>query len=221
MCFTGIVYSSETRMYTYAVELKETYTNSEISEINTILIKEKPEQMSGMNVNYLTVGVGAIISMLLFVITIQLCKNSKFAKRKKSTEEKGYCSQVGYESSIQIQHSGDGEYKTISLSHLNGQFMQNTDHVYHQIDECMELVQTMAFSNIASDFKSDMLEANEPTYPDKGMDDLGDRSSKWFSLPSIKGKRSDTDSYIQPVLVLENKPSNNKKETSLYIDVIE
>lgn len=85
----------------------------------------------------------------------------------------------------------------------------------------MELVQTMAFSNIASDFKSDMLEANESTYPDKGMDDLGDRSSKWFSLPSIKGKRSDTDSYIQPVLVLENKPSNNKKETCLYIDVIE
>lgn len=70
--------------------------------------------MSGMNVNYLTVGVGAIISMLLFVITIQLCKNSKSAKRKKSTEQKGYCSQVGYESSIQIQHSGDGEYKTIS-----------------------------------------------------------------------------------------------------------
>lgn len=103
-------------MYTSAVELKETYTNSEISEMNTILIKEKPEQMSGMNVNYLTVGVGAIISMLLFVITIQLCKNSKSAKRKKSTEQKGYCSQVGYESSIQIQHSGDGEYKTISLS---------------------------------------------------------------------------------------------------------
>lgn len=218
MCFTGpgIVYSSET---TYAVELKEINTSSEISEINTILIKEKPEQKSGMNVNYLTVGVGAIISMLLFVITIQLCKNS--AKRKKLTEQKGNCSEVGYESSNQIQHAGDGEYKTISLSQQNGQLMQNMDHVYHQIDECMELVQTTASSNIASDFKSEMLEANDPTYPDKGMDDLGVRSSKGFSLPSVKGKRFNTDSYIQPVIVLENKPANNKKETSLYIDVIE
>lgn len=129
MCFTGNVYSPETRIYTDAVELKETYTSSGISEINTILIKEQPEQMSGMNVNYLTVGLGAIISMLLFVITMQLCKNSQSAKRKKSTEQKGYCSQVGYESSHQIQHAGDGEYNMISLSQQNGQFMQNMDHV--------------------------------------------------------------------------------------------
>lgn len=217
----GNVYSPETRIYTDAVELKETYTSSGISEINTILIKEQPEQMSGMNVNYLTVGLGAIISMLLFVITMQLCKNSQSAKRKKSTEQKGYCSQVGYESSHQIQHAGDGEYNMISLSQQNGQFMQNMDHVYHQIDECMELVQTTVFSNIASDFKSEMSEVNEPTYPDKGMDNLGDRSSKWYSLPSIRDKRSDTDSYIQPVIVLENKPSNNKKENSMYIDVLE
>lgn len=221
ICFTGNVYSPETRIYTDAVELKETYTSSGISEINTILIKEQPEQMSGMNVNYLTVGLGAIISMLLFVITMQLCKNSQSAKRKKSTEQKGYCSQVGYESSHQIQHAGDGEYNMISLSQQNGQFMQNMDHVYHQIDECMELVQTTAFSNIASDFKSEMSEVNEPTYPDKGMDNLGDRSSKWFSLPSIRDKRSDTNSYIQPVIVPENKPSNNKKENSMYIDVLE
>lgn len=208
-------------MYTYAVELKETYTSSEISKINTIIIKEKPEQKSVINANYLTVGVGALIVMLLFIITIQLCKHSKSAKRKKSTEQKEFCSQVSYESSIQIQHSGDGEYKTNSLSHQNGQFMQTTDHVYHQIDECMELVKTTAFSNTASDFDNDivMLE-NEPTFLDKEKDDLGDRSSKWFSLPSTKGKRFDTDSYIQPVIVLENKLSNNKEETSLYIDVI-
>lgn len=209
MCFTGILYSSETRIYTYAVELKETYTSSVIPEINTILTKEKPEQKNGINANYLTVGVGAIISMLLFVITIQLCKNIQSAKRKKSPEHKGYCSQVGDESSNRLQQAGDEEYKTTPLSKQKSQVMQKMDDVYHQIDECMELVQTTAFSN-----------TNEPTFIDKEKDDLGDRTSKWFSLPSTKGKRFDTDSYIQPVIVLENKLSNNKEETSLYIDAI-
>lgn len=210
-------------MYTYGVEQKETYTSFVIPDINTILhvTKEKPEQHSGINANYLTIGVGAIISILLFVITMQLCKNSQSAKRKKTPEHKGYCSQVGDESSNQIEHAGNGEYKTISLSQQKGQFMQKMHHVYHQIDECMELVQTTAFSNTASDLDSDivMLE-NKPTFLDKEKNDLGDQTSKWSSLPSTKGKRFDTDSYIQPVIVLENKPSNEREETSLYIDAI-
>lgn len=105
-------------MYTYGVEQKETYTSFVIPDINTILpvTKEQPEQNSGINANYLTIGVGSIISILLFVITMQLCKNSQFANRKKTPEHKGYCSQVGNESSNQIEDAGDGEYKTIPLS---------------------------------------------------------------------------------------------------------
>lgn len=54
----------------------------------------------------------------------------------------------------------------------------------------------MVFLNIVSDFISGMLEVNELIYFDKGMDNLGDWSSKWFLLLSIRDKCFDIDFYI-------------------------
>lgn len=187
------------------------------SETITFFITEKSEKTT----NYLTVGVGAVIAMLLIIIVIQLFKKSQSAKRKTSSEQKRNMNKLYDESSSQFQHGANEKYIKIPSSQQLTHYYRPMDDVYHEIDECLDLLKSSASSNAASDLESHTVEFKELTPFDKRDDILNTQNRKMYLLPISNGTCSHTDNpdlYIQPVFD-ENKKPENKVKTYSYIEI--
>lgn len=92
--------------------------------------------------------------MLLLIIVIQLFKKSQSAKRKTSDEQKRNVKKSCDESSSQFQHGGNEDYIEIPSCQQLNHYYRPMDAVYHEIDECVDLMKTPVSSNAANDFKS-------------------------------------------------------------------
>lgn len=195
----------------------------ETKSTNTSLITEKPVKKNQIDNNYLTVSLGILISMLLLIIAIQLCKKSKSA-RKKPSKQKSNVNQICEEFCNDPQNR-DEKYQKISSSQRFNNFYRNMDAVYSEIDESVELIHTAAFKNGESEFESDTipLQLKDSSSLKKINDGIIPQSSDLYLLPNtIGGFEEDinnSDSYIQPVSVLKNKVSDNKVETCSYVDI--
>lgn len=76
----------------------------------TISLTEKPLQNSELNTTYVLVGVGIFISMILFIIFIQLFKNFQSSNKKPTpTQQKSNDNETVGDSSHR-NHSGQGQY---------------------------------------------------------------------------------------------------------------
>lgn len=187
-------------------------------------LTEKPLQNSELNTNYLLVGVGIIISIILFIILIQLCKNSQSANKKQLTQQERNDNEMVCKSSHR-SHSGEGkDYKIISSSRDSSHLYRHMDTVYHEIDECMELMPTPALPNAGSSLDSNtVLSDFKHTENLKSKDD-GVQTSNLHVLPS----KQITSSYTnisklnpQPECVLKNVKTENKEEIGSYVNVTE
>lgn len=126
-----------------------------MADDTTLSLREKPLQNSELNTSYLLVSVGIIISIILFLILIQFCKNSQSSNKKPiPTQQKSNADEiVGYSS--HCCHSGQGkDYKIISSSWDSSHLYQQMDTVYHEIDECLGLMPKPAFPNAVSSLHS-------------------------------------------------------------------
>lgn len=200
-------------------KLKDTNSTSNILDRNTFYVTENPIQNSGLYSNYLIVGVGVVISMFLFMILIQLCKNSRTAKRNKFTRQKRNTNEKPDESSHPRTYRENKEYKTISSSRNSSRLYRPMDIVYHEIDECMEMMPTPTFQNVASklDCNTVPLDLKHHSSLKRKYDD--DQTRKLHLLPSTKITCSDRDKSKlnpQPENVLENIDTANKEETVFY-----
>lgn len=187
-------------------------------------LTEKPLQNSEFNTNYLLVGVGIIISIILFIILIQLCKNSKSAYKKQPTQQKRNDNEMVGESSHRSHSGEEKDYKTISSSRDSSHSYRQMDTVYHEIDECMELMPTPALPNAVSSLDSNtVLSDFKHTAHLKSKDD-GVQTSNLHVLPSKKITSSDTSmSKLNPQheCVLKNVNTENKEEIGSYVNVTE
>lgn len=111
-------------------------------QIHVFFIPEKPVQTNGINENYLTVGVGTVICVLLIVILVKLSMKSRSGKRKVLNEQRRNVNKIRDGSSIQHHHGEVEEYTEILSSQHLSHLYQPVDAVYHEIDECMELMVT-------------------------------------------------------------------------------
>lgn len=190
---------------------------------NSFLITEKPVDKNQIDTNYLTVSIGIVISILLFIIVIQLCKKSK-SVRKKPSKLKKSVNQICEEICNDPQNREDEKYTEISSSQRFSHFYRHMDAVYNEIDERVELIHTAAIKNGASEFEGDTipLQLKESASLKKINDDIIPQSSDFFLLPNTRRECEDTensDSYIQPVSVLEYEVPGNKVETCSYVDI--
>lgn len=206
---------------------KQRVTNSTISMISeekTQFITEKPLQKSGMNTINLLVVTGAVISILLLIIVIQLCK-SQSTKRKSFIQQKGNREESSDKSSARPDNKEDKQYKTISSSQQLKHLYQHVDVVYEDIDENVDITLNPDHSKAANSIESykgptefyDLSSVEERKYDSRA------HSSDLYLLPSNKRNCSDTnnsDEYLQPVFVLEDK-KHEDNEAHLYIDVTE
>lgn len=92
--------------------------------------------------------------MLLLIIVIQLCKKSQSSKRISPDEQKRNVYKSCDESPSQFEHGKNEEYIEISSSQQLSHMYQPMDSVYHEIDECMDLLKTPASSNAANDLEN-------------------------------------------------------------------
>lgn len=190
---------------------------------NTSLITEKPLDKNQVDTNYLTVSLGIVISLLLFIIVIQLCKKSKSA-RKKTSQLKSSVNQMCEEFCYDSQNREDENYKKISSSQRFSHFYRHMDAVYHEIDESVELIHTAAIKNGASEFEGDTIppQLKDSASLKKINDDIITQSNDFYLLPNTRRECEDTDnsdSYIQPVSLLEYEVPSNKVETCSYVDI--
>lgn len=122
------------------------------------------------------------------------------------------------------QNREDENYTKISSSQRFSHFNRHMDAVYNELEESVELIHTAAVKNGASEFEGDTipLRVKDSVSFQKINDDIIPQSSDFYLLPNTKRECEDTDnsdSYIQPVSVLEYEVSGNKVETCSYVDI--
>lgn len=97
-----------------------------------------PLQKSELNTNYLLAGVGAVIFMILFVIVIEIRRISKPSKRKPLLLPKRHENQTCDETFKRLPNGSSLTYLNKTSSKQSNHFSQ---HMYHEIDESVELMQ--------------------------------------------------------------------------------
>lgn len=125
-------------MFDFFLVTDDGYLETETTQLNilnsttvtvdmTISLTEKPLQNSELNTKYLLVGVGIIISIILFIILIHLCKNSQSSNKPPTpTQQKSNDNETVGDTSHR-SHSGQGkDYKTISSS-------RDSSHLYRHM----------------------------------------------------------------------------------------
>lgn len=180
---------------------------SKTNTINQLFSKETPLQNSEINTNYLLAGAGTIIFMLLFIIVIQTSRKSKSDKRASL-----------------VQNRQSKKYLTVASSIQPNHFYQHVDHVYHEIDESMEMMQIPASTGRANKFKEQSLLRclNNSISDILKNDDLNAQSSNSYVLP-IKGSKSphaDETGSLQAASPHANIEIESKRETHSYIDIM-
>lgn len=108
--------------------LRQNDTKSSIPvSANMFMITEKPLQTSGMNLSYLLAGLGVVMSMLLFIIVIEIYKKCRPSGTKPTSEQSNYVNQN------------------------RNRFNHQQDTVYNEISDCMDIIHHSHCSNATSD----------------------------------------------------------------------
>lgn len=202
-----------------STKLKDIKSSSHILDRSTFYVTVNPMKNSEFNSNYLVGGIGVVISIFLFMILIQLCKNSRNAKRKKFTRQKRNINEKPDEPSHRRTYRENIEYKTISSSRNSNHLYRPMDMVYHEIDECMDMIPTPTFQNVASnlDCQTVPLDLKHQSSIRKKYDD--DQTSKLHLLPCTKITCLDTGKSKlnpRPESVHENIDTATQEETGFY-----
>lgn len=157
--------------------------------------------------NYLLVGGGIFISLILFVILLQLytCKKSTTARTNAKPKT---CKEIGKEESeeqhVTQEESGHAsKYITKTRSNIS----QPVECDYHDIDEIKEIRHLASFSKESPNYELPRLLTNSrhsyspltvensylsPQFSDNSVEPQGGHSSK-----------NDADFYLQPISVLK------------------
>lgn len=137
---------------------KTTHTRSTVYEGTAVFSTEETFQTIQINTNFLLAGLGAVLIMMLFTMSIEL----RFSKRKLSAHLKSKVNQTCNETTNRPHHG--------SLHEMN----EHNDTVYNGIDECIELMQPK-FSNETGDSEHNLfpLCSNETYFIETKDDDIG------------------------------------------------
>lgn len=99
-----------------------------------------------LNTNYIVAGVGAVMSLLLFILVFQSCKTSKRARRLiQGTQNK---KEQGDKSSNKQYTENNKMYED------NAHFYHHIDAVYLDKDQCECVISVPICSNKSQDFKT-------------------------------------------------------------------
>lgn len=193
--------------------IESTSTISFLSETEEqIFSKETSMQKREINTNYLLAGAGAVIFLLLFIIVIQTCRKSKSAKRKSLLQYKCNENQTGDETFKRPPNGSSENYLNITSSKQSNHVYQQMDHLYHEIDESMEVMQMQPSTDTATEFGDHNLPhcINNPINVTK--DHLNAQTIESYVIPSTCLDIEKAD-YLQPVIVHANKGIEGKQET--------
>lgn len=179
-------------------EIKQTITLSSTMPI----IWPKSESNIKSNATYILTGTGIVISVLLFILVLQLCKKSRSIQKNNINKERKNDAKVGYASSNRFQHVSDGPCSKRSC--IKSGCSHQIESEYDEISECLRFVQAPVFLN---DFESSNTapgDVNELSCTDE---------------PNLNA--DDSEFYLQPVFSHGNKKDRNTEEIHQYIDIID
>lgn len=127
ICLIFFLVTDDGYLETETTKLNILKSTKHMTVDTTISLTEKPLQNSELNTKYLLVGVGIIISIILFIILIQFCKNSQSSNKQSTpTQQKNNDNETVGDTSPR-SHSGQGkDYKTISSS-------RDSSHLYRHM----------------------------------------------------------------------------------------
>lgn len=153
------MYSSKEQLQTVNVFKSETTnvkdtlsTLSTFSETSGFAIEENLWKKGELNKTYVVAGVGFVVSVLLILIVIQLCRKPGYAKRealtKKQTVNKpddGLPNQTHFKSNQKyLEYSSSQQPNHLYL-----------DPVYYELDECVAPMEIPTYLNVISTTESD------------------------------------------------------------------
>lgn len=159
---------------------------------NIVFPTVKPDFRNEFQATYMLVGVGALISLFLFIIVIQHCKKSKTSKKRNVSRRTNNDAELIAESSTQGNQRG---YNII--------YEQPKDHLYSSCEVQYEEI-------------NESLEMSIPTIPNMSTS-REDVFVVGVADESKIGVNS-TDCYLMPIFV-RDAPTTSRKEQEVYINV--
>lgn len=120
-------------------------------ETHSILDQFMPK--SEINGTYLLLGVGAVLTIFLFIIAIQLIKNSKFAKRNHlGSQSVSVTNKSVNATSNEFNHGNTKLYNRVQNENTSHHCYLHMNSEYHEIEECMESNGSLPFVSASHGF---------------------------------------------------------------------
>lgn len=115
-----------------------------------------PESVPKSEINgmYLLLGFGTLLTIFLFIIAIQLIKNSKFAKRNNlGSQNLSVTNKSVNATSNELNHGNTILYSRVENEDKPPHCYLHMNSEYHEIEECMESNGTLPFVSASHGFR--------------------------------------------------------------------
>lgn len=190
---------------------------------------ENPLAESEINTRYILIGVGAVVSLLLFILVVQSCRKAN-STRRKSLKSRNR-NKTDKESTDTQQHGKDRFCNKIALQKIPNQLFYHSDAKNHRMEEESTSLQvsstpiyqqaTHVFANNTLPLKSKY--SHRPERP--ANHDFNVPTCDLYALPrpctsEICLAANRRDPYIQPIFVCAFDRPNNTVKSHSYIDII-
>ena len=203
LSFTGTAYTFQDTTRDDSANLKKSIQ----------FITVKPENTNEFQAIYMLVGVGALISLFLFIIVIQLCKKSSSSRKRNISRQSRDDNALNSETLNQTNQRG---YNVISE--------QLKDHSYRSFEDQYAEIRDSFEMNILNDssmhknngtfaslyFNSQPTDTFQDTTNNRSVDDLAEE---------IKVDVDASFSYLEPIFVQREPKTYRTKQEKVYINV--
>lgn len=196
-------------------------TFPEFAEKMTLSIPEQYGPRDKTNVNYLVVGVGGVISIVLFILVMQLYRKQKCSIRGSASLPIVNGNDTRNESRNKTQNWHRKRSYQIPEENKSSRCYDHINTEYQEIDEFSEKKNESTFLNASGCFE---IESNFfSTYPSiNNVSRLPSNTSCGQQLPINKCSEIDhSDAYLQPLSGYEKQHAKNADEIQSCDDVLE
>ena len=178
---------------------------------NIQFITVKPENTNEFQAIYMLVGVGALISLFLFIIVIQLCKKSSSSRKRnrQSRDDNAFNNET-------LNQTNQRGYNVIS-EQLKDHSYRSFEDQYAEINERlgMDILNATSMQDNNGTFASLYLNS-QPT--DK-FEDTTNNITVHDMAEEMKVDVDGTNSYLKPIFVQREPKTYGAKQEKVYINV--
>lgn len=189
-----------------------------------LYVTENPLPGREINTRYILIGVGTVISLLLFILVLQSCRKAKYNLKSRDKNRRD-------EECTDTQLHKQGEFcENIALQKIPNKLFLHSDAANYKIEKCTcsKLLSTPIYRQKTNEFANNTLPLkskysyipNRPANHDVSVPTCDLYAPPRPCTSDVCLAKNSRDSYIHPIFVCAFDRPNNTVKSHSYIDII-